>query len=361
MTDTVRYRLAGDLVLRPAAGHVQVYMADGTYAEAGQWLLALAGELTDPEGFTQQDFLSVARELRHVPTNAWDILCACGIIRPSLLDGTPDSQPPKFPWTSMGWGMAQLLHEATVNTEFVQDDVDGWKQTAQVGSSLAAVGSGPPVTRDVDAFAQDVIDLKDPPTDRPNTDFFDVLINRRTRRTFNPSTRLTEQNLLTLLHFSARAHGSLRNPFFGDHILRTSPSGGARHPVEIYPQILRVDGFPQGNYHYDPVEHRLRRLGHTSNALLRQLGQNQSGCRNVPLAFIITARFSRNLWKYRYAKSFLFTYLDVGHFVQTLILCCQAVGLKTFLTPALNVKVAQQHLHLEDIYDECATYLVCAG
>ncbi|MFF6953823.1 SagB/ThcOx family dehydrogenase [Streptomyces iakyrus] len=257
--------------------------------------------------------------------------------------------------------MAQLLHEATVGTRFVQDDVDGWKQTARVGSSLATIGSGPPVTRDVGAIAHDVIDLKNPPADLPGRNFFDVLIERRTRRSFSPLKCVTEQELSTLLHFSARAHGSLRNPFFGDHILRTSPSGGARHPVEIYPQTLRVDGIPEGNYHYDPVMHRLQRLGNTSNELLCQLGQKQSGCSEMPLAFIITARFSRNLWKYRYAKSFLFTYLDVGHFVQTLILCCQAVGLKTFLTPALDVTVAQKHLHLEEIYDECATYLVCAG
>ena len=47
---------------------------------------------------------------------------------------------------------------------------------------------------------------------------------------------------------------------FGWMPLKTSPSGGARHAVEAYVAVRRVDGLTAGIYHYEAASHRLVRL-----------------------------------------------------------------------------------------------------
>src|SRR5688572_2921518 len=42
--------------------------------------------------------------------------------------------------------------------------------------------------------------------------------------------------------------------------LKTSPSGGARHPVEAYVVVRRVRGLRAGVYHYEAGQHVLERL-----------------------------------------------------------------------------------------------------
>lgn len=334
---------------------------EGTHLRAGPWFLELAARLYPRSPFTPAEFLAAVDDIAHPadPQLVLAELLAGGVlVSASSPPGMPEPESPDLPWGESGWPLARLFHAGTARSSFVQGDDAGALRQARGSEIIARQGMGPAVVKAYPGAPR----LRLPtPSRLPSRSFSQVLLNRRTRRHFSRRRRLSRTALSTLLHLAARSHGILDNRFLGKHLLRTSPSGGARHPVEVYPQILRTTGIVPGSYYYDPLAHQLVRLGGVSEPFLYRLGQQQSGCRNVPIVFLITVRFARNLWKYRYDKSYAFTLFDVGHFVQTLVLSCEAVGLRCFLTPALDVDAAQRHLGLDNIYDECAVYLVSAG
>ena len=66
----------------------------------------------------------------------------------------------------------------------------------------------------------------DGPVPTSDIDFFQVLLNRRTCRNFSPKRNTSKALFSTLMHFVARAHGFIKNPYFGIQMLKTSPSGG---------------------------------------------------------------------------------------------------------------------------------------
>lgn len=359
------YKFADGFTLRPRSdGSYEIILRDGTYAEVGSWFPSILSDLHALDGFRFERFCAELQRQSNRPSSrsVWLQLRVAGIIEPFEERLQSDlSCEAEYPWKVMGWGPAVPLHEASALASFVQDDSKGWADTARFGEAIASVDPGPPPTKSTTAVPLEARDPLGDPEPAPSVDFFSTLLKRRTCRSFAADTTVSRDQLVRILHFAAREHGILRNPHYGQHILRTSPSGGARHPVEIYPQVIRVNETAPGSYYYDSLKHEIVRLGDVSPNFIGEIGQNQKGCINVPLSFIVTARFARNLWKYRYAKSFLFTYLDVGHLVQTLILCCEAVGLRTFITPAIDVAATQRHLNLKNIYDECAVYLVCVG
>src|SRR5712692_11436567 len=82
-----------------------------------------------------------------------------------------------------------------------------------------------------------------------NSEFAQVLLARRTWRRFSPRP-IELDALATLLGLTWGAQRWIEFPGLGRLALKTSPSGGARHPIEVYVAALRVKGLPRGLYHY---------------------------------------------------------------------------------------------------------------
>src|SRR5207247_4495769 len=102
---------------------------------------------------------------------------------------------------------------------------------------------------------------------------------------------------------------------------KTSPSGGARHPIEAYVMVLRVRGLPRGLYHYvaDAKELELIRKG----ATVRQLETYLSGqwfYRPAAAVVFMTAVVARELWRYPNARSYRTVLFEAGHLCQTFCL-----------------------------------------
>jgi SagB-type dehydrogenase family enzyme len=326
--------------------------------EGGPWLLSLLHLLLAQQPFTPEQFrLSVPNSgATEVEPQA---LFLSFLVARAIIPACDFSIPPEpcYAWTDFGWTTAKLFHDLVTYTPFVQGDALGWQKTQGASSLYSRDGSGPPAVK---RYYGDTISLPDPGPESVD-DLFTVLLRRRTCRLFDADFALNAHLLGSLLHYTSRAHGVYRNPFFGDHCFKTSPSGGARHIVEIYPQIIHCCDVSPGSYYYDCFSHSLMRLGETGASLVYDIGQRQSGCLDVPIAFLLSVRFSRNLWKYRYSKSYLFSLFDVGHLVQTLLLVSEALGLKCFLTPAIDTGLANGHIGLANHYDESCIYLVTAG
>jgi len=109
--------------------------------------------------------------------------------------------------------------------------------------------------------------------------------------------------------------------------LRTVPSAGARHALETYLLIHRVEGLEPGLYRYLAMAHRLALLDSSEkispSIVAGCLGQGIVATSAV--TFLWTAVPYRMAWRYG-ERAYRYLHLDAGHACQNLYLSAEAVG-----------------------------------
>jgi SagB-type dehydrogenase family enzyme len=195
---------------------------------------------------------------------------------------------------------------------------------------------------------------------RRKADFRDVLFARRTHREFTPEP-LSLGHLSILLYDTWAVTGTIRSDIFGEMPLKTSPSGGARHPGEVYVCALRVKGLAQGIYHYVSDAHILERIedGIDSGRVVEYCtGQEWVG--TAAAVFIMTAVFPRTMWKYRFPRAYRVVLAETGHLCQTFCLVACALGLGPFSTMALRDSLIEKDLGIDGV-TESVLYVAGVG
>jgi len=183
-------------------------------------------------------------------------------------------------------------------------------------------------------------------------ELYDVLLRRRTTRSFDRSAPLAQWELAVVLRYVFGYHGYV--PLLGQvtTLKRTSPSAGGFHPIEAYPLIMAVEDLDPGLYHYNPAEHALELLAPlgvdearaVANAFV--CGQTYFGDAHVLL--VLAARFDRAFWKYRnHRKALTALMMDAAHLSQTLYLVATELGLGAFVTAAVNNVDIEERLGLD--------------
>ena len=119
--------------------------------------------------------------------------------------------------------------------------------------------------------------------------------------------------------------------------MKTSPSGGARHSLEVYLWCSRVDGLSQGIYHYRADRHDLELLkaGRVADRMAQLCG-HQDWVRDCSVLFVMTTVLARVMWRYRFSRAYRVILLEAGHFCQTFCLVATWVRLAPFCTAALD-------------------------
>jgi SagB-type dehydrogenase family enzyme len=180
-------------------------------------------------------------------------------------------------------------------------------------------------------------------------EFPGVLMNRRTWRRF--SNRPVDRGAFsTLLALTAGVQNWLDVPGEGRVALKTSPSGGARHAIELYVACLRVAGVPRGLYHYAADKHALAlvRNGSTAHDVERYLPTQWWYAPTGAIVFF-SAVFSRELWRYDYARAYCALFIEAGHLCQTFCLTATWLGLAPFCSMALADSAIEADLRLDGI------------
>lgn len=192
-------------------------------------------------------------------------------------------------------------------------------------------------------------------------EFVGVLTKRRTHREFS-SAALPFETLCHLLFYTWGVTGSLDVKVFGKLPLKTSPSSGARHPVEAYVLAMRVEGLAPGLYHYNPKAHLLEKLKPVSDAPRRAVEYcaGQSWVKGAAAVFLMTAVFPRSMWKYPTARAYRTVLLDAGHVCQTFCLVATWLGLAPFCTMAMKDSVIEKDLGIDGVA-ESALYIAGVG
>jgi SagB-type dehydrogenase family enzyme len=190
--------------------------------------------------------------------------------------------------------------------------------------------------------------------------FFKTLHDRRTRRIFSLEPASLE-SVSKLLQTTWGVQGYIESPGFGPLVLKTSPSGGARHPIEVYLMALRVAGLDPGLYHYDGRGHALELISSRATPrVARDYCANQPYVADAAALFIMTAVFARNMWKYQHARAYRVVLLDAGHLGQTFCLTATHMGLAPFSTAALKDTLIERDLGIDGI-SESVLYVTGIG
>jgi SagB-type dehydrogenase family enzyme len=189
--------------------------------------------------------------------------------------------------------------------------------------------------------------------------FSRVLLDRRTWRSFGRAP-VPLGLASALLRFTFGAQKLIDLGVLGPAMLRTSPSAGARHPIEAYVVARRVAGVPPGLYHYSAFEHRLARLTRGARKTIVRHLPGQPWYAGAAMLVLMTAVFARTDWKYPYARAYRAVLLEAGHFCQTFCLTATALGLAPFCTAALADSRIERDLGLDGV-SESVVYACGVG
>jgi SagB-type dehydrogenase family enzyme len=240
---------------------------------------------------------------------------------------------------------AGFFHTATKDVPFVSPILAERFTDRSPGSNGSnGASKAPPAVKRYPR--KESIELPKPPRDG---EFPDVLLARRTWRRFTTQpVKLDDLSLLLDLtagiqHWATNASGQ-RSP------LKTSPSGGARHPIDVYVLALRVDGLRRGLYHYAGDGHRLDRIksGVHREGVVRYLPQ-QYWYNDAAALVLFAASFDRLLYRYQYSRAYRAALVEAGHLCQTFCLTATWRGLAPFCSIALADSAIERDLGLDGI------------
>jgi SagB-type dehydrogenase family enzyme len=189
---------------------------------------------------------------------------------------------------------------------------------------------------------------------------WEALRQRRTLRRFCREP-ISRDEFATVLQWTWGKTHELEGPLLGQSVLKTSPSGGARHTIEVYPLVLRVDEVPPGLHHYSVARNDLELLrGGEFEQLAVELCGTQGWVQDAAAVFFMTSIIERSAWKYRHAHAYRVLHLDAGHLGQTFHLVCTELGLAPFTTTATDATQIEKVLGLDGI-SEIAVYTAATG
>jgi SagB-type dehydrogenase family enzyme len=132
--------------------------------------------------------------------------------------------------------------------------------------------------------------------------------------------------------------------------LKTSPSAGARQPLETYLLAVTVEGLEPGLYHYLPDTHALEliRKGVTAKTIARYV-PDQPWYAPASALVMLTAVFARTQWRYPFARAYRSVLLEAGHVCQTFCLAATWLGLAPFCTGRFADAVVERDMKIDGI------------
>jgi SagB-type dehydrogenase family enzyme len=263
-------------------------------------------------------------------------------------------------WEKYGWRDAFDFHTATQDLIF-NADYEDYREAMN----------------DYSQAVQEGLDQKSPDAYKEYYDKARVPLARTRKRidaiSFNDTIRLRQpfqpysSDVISFEQFSELMEHtycmrSETQGLLGLHMKRTSPSGGARHPIEAYVAVNNIQQISCGLYHYSPKHHCLELLkeGDYRNEV-GSLCFEKTAIKTAAATIFLTARWTRHMWKYRYARSYRMVLFDTGHLIQTNVLVGCAIGLRSFLCPSVHDSNCLSFLGLEQDCEEGVLYAIGIG
>jgi SagB-type dehydrogenase family enzyme len=236
-------------------------------------------------------------------------------------------------WEDSGWLPAFFYHYATRDYPFLDYALDGRDEDRELMRQYLAQGPRPTNSKPEDGYLE-FLTLPDvcADTEREITaqGWLDVFRLEPTH-----CATMDVPALSFILQVACGVTGTKHWPGQGDFFFKRVPSGGARHPTEVYLANIRVPGIPRSWYHYQGSKHGLGRLTEaaTPDEMITQVDDvfpdfARRGPRDASVVFIITSVVERSMWRYRDSRSLRAILMDVGHVLNTLRTSASAAGIR---------------------------------
>ncbi|MBB5867341.1 SagB-type dehydrogenase family enzyme [Allocatelliglobosispora scoriae] len=260
------------------------------------------------------------------------------------------------PWERRGWRDAFDFHAATTGLRF--EKLWGSDYARELFESYVAdptFGPQPTIFKDTppgqgqslgDGVAWDPLPVS-------------AVLERRTIADGPAAATVGMDAVASLLSHAFATQRTMEIMVLGPHQQRSYPSGGARHPLELYVGVRRVPGIEAGVYHYDPLSKELTRVAGSDAA--EQLDAAAPQAVSAPVVLFMTSRWIRHLWKYRYARSYRMVLMEAGHAAQSLRMAGAALGLDVVSTAQVAETAITRLLGLEDQWDESPLYVLAVN
>jgi len=199
--------------------------------------------------------------------------------------------------------------------------------------------------------------LKEPDIEAP---FFATLRRRHSTRELSGKP-ISFNEMSRLAYYTWGRISSYKTREFGELLHKTSPSAGARHPIETYAIVNNVEGIEPGIYHYSVRDHSLELLkaGDFRERCVT-LTAGHSWTRNASALFVMTAVVARTAWKYRVPRVYRAFLLDAGHLSQSFLLIATALGLGSFCIGIFRDNLIEKELNIDGI-SETVLFAVGVG
>jgi len=184
----------------------------------------------------------------------------------------------------------------------------------------------------------------------------DVIEARQSLRTYSAQS-LTLGELSYLLWSTQ----GVKKVVPGRATYRTIPSAGARHPLETFLLVNRVEGLKSGLYRFLACDHRLVKLATEPDIAKRMvkacLGQEPVSASAV--TFIWTAIPYRTTWRYG-ERGYRYMHLDAGHVCQNVYLAAEAIKAGVCAIGAFSDDEMNELLGLDGV-KQFVIYLAAVG
>lgn len=212
------------------------------------------------------------------------------------------------------------------------------------------------------SFTGEFVQLPDFSEVLVNNSYTDLLDLRRSERAFT-NQGMTQSQLAFLL-WSAGAIQKTRGP----GTFRPVPSGGARHPFELFVVVRDVEGLESGIYRYDPTKHigekkvtieKLGPLFEDYEATMSDMLVGQKWAVRAPVVLFVSCIPYRAEWRYNDASQRV-QLIDLGHLGQNLMLSGTAMGLGSCNIAAYNQTLCDKVFNFNGV-DEYTVYALPIG
>ncbi len=245
---------------------------------------------------------------------------------------------------------AGFFHSATKDVEFV-DIRTGEQQTRLQARTW-------PMPAAVKRYPRAPLVKLEPPD--AGTLVEESVLARRTWRRFGPG-KIPLSTFGALLGLTAGVQMWVKAHSHQRVALKTSPSGGARHPVELYTLAWGIRGLRTGLYHYAADVHALEliRPGLGASrvpAYLPHADYWSDACALI----IFSAVYERDLWRYSYSRAYRAPLIEAGHLCQTFLLLASSQGLAPFCAMGMADSVIEKDLGLDGV-GESVLYVAGVG
>lgn len=270
-------------------------------------------------------------------------------------DPPPRIEEARREWEIFGWSEAFTLYSATRDyplRDYMQDGALEADHAQMAGYSAEA--PPPPNTKSYPGTR--AIQL-------PAPDALDGVTVRQAwaGRQEVAHPQLDARLLSTFLYFVFGKTGSIRFNQQGEFIRKTSPSGGARNPIEAYVLAFPGQGIPAGLYHYSVEPHELRELAAGDfSADVRDIVwdlDSEAGFRHPAAIVFMSLVYERPMWRYRDdSRSYRPMIHDLGHTSETFGLVAKGLSLRSRVDHGFKDNELNAFLGLDGVRESVYLY-----